>query len=69
MKNSILHYIYAIYEKNVEQENCSFQKDLYKFRTFFHRSYIFCLWMKNINKNKTKLFLSKPLHEIRKKFW
>ena len=61
-KNSIYPPEYTIYGKNVRKQNCSFRKDLQLwFGTFFHRSYIFCLLMKNIIKNETNLFLSKTL--------
>ena len=42
MKNSILHQIYARYEKNVKEENRSFKKDLQViYRVFLHKSNIF----------------------------
>ena len=52
-KNSIYSQKYMRYGKNVEQRNSLLQRDLQLwFRTFFHRSYMFCLLMKHIIKNK-----------------
>ena len=69
IKNSIFLTKYKIYGKNVKKENYLSQKDLQLwYRPFFHRSYAFCLLMKNIifkckcsfNGYKIK-FLKKPV--------
>ena len=42
MHNSILHQIYARYEKNIGKDNCWLQKDLQiSSWLLFHESYIF----------------------------
>ena len=48
MKNYILHQIYAKYKTNVENENCSFQKDLQINFYFFIRVISFNLRIKNV---------------------
>ena len=53
---SIFSTEYTKYEKNVRKQNCLFQTDLKLWsRTFFHRSYIYFLSMKNIIRNKKPL--------------
>ena len=54
LKNSIFPPEYMRYRKSVKKKNCLFQKDLQIFYwPFFHRTYIFCLFMKNVIENKT----------------
>ena len=49
IKKLILPPNYTRYEKIVTRQNFAFQKDLKLWsRPFIHRSYIFCLLMKNI---------------------
>ena len=68
MKNSIMHQIYARYEKNVKKENCLFQKDLQiSFRLFSYKSYIFSFnHQKQFYENQKFNFPAK-IYEIRKK--
>ena len=63
IKNSIFPRKYTRYGKNFKIQNCLFQKDLQQ--TIFHRSYIFCLLIKNTVKKIKNLFLTK-LRRIRK---
>ena len=67
IENSIFPPKYTRYEKNVKKQNCLFQKDLQLWsKTFFHRSYIFCLLMKNIIKSRN--FPSEPtIFDVRRK--
>ena len=66
MKNSILHRIYARYEKNVRKKNCSLRKDLQiSFCLFFNKSYIFSfLHQKRLYENQ-KLNFAAKIFEIR----
>ena len=58
---------YVLRPRESEKTFFLFQTDLQiSFRSFFHRSYIFFLLMKNVFKNKNFWF-SKKLYEIRKK--
>ena len=66
-KNSIFSIKYTKYGINFEEQNSYFQRDLQIcWWSFLHRSYMFCLLMKNSTKNKN-FWIRKKIYEIRKR--